>query len=221
VTEASDRLISGLVDDLEPVQPLPRLRFAFAIVLAVWAAVLGLVLWSQEAAPGARSLLDNRIYLASFIGLLVAASGGTLSALAAGQPGRERAETGGLFVSLIGLSAAAVACLVGLVGTGGLDLVASPSPSGADLMCFQKGVFFSILPAGVILSFLVRGWTAHPIRAALVAAATAGALGAAIVHLSCDNLSPRHLLVGHLSVPIVLGLLGLYPLGLLLRRLRG
>ncbi len=218
MTDAADRLISGLVDDLQPIRPLPRLRSAFAIVLAVWTAVLGIVMWTQETALGARSLLGDPIYLASFAGLFVAALGGTLSALAAGQPGRERAETSGLIVALIGLVAAAAACLVGM---GGVDFTANASPGGADAMCFQKGIFLSVLPAGVILSFLVRGWASHPFRAALVAVAAAGALGGAIVHLGCDVLGPRHLLMGHLSVPVVLGLLGLYPVGALLRRLRG
>jgi hypothetical protein len=217
VTDSTDRLISGMVQDLEPVHTLPRLRSAFAMVLAVWAAVLGLVLWSQETVTGAHSLGVNGVYLASFIGLLVSALGGTLSALAAGQPGREPLETMGLAVSALGLIAAAIACLVGM---GGPDLVVHPSPPGANAMCFQRGVFLSILPAGVILSFIGRGWVAHPKRAALMAAGAAGALGGSIVHLSCDFLGPTHLLMGHLSVSVVLGLLGLYPLGLLLRRLR-
>ncbi|MBJ17805.1 MAG: DUF1109 domain-containing protein [bacterium] len=217
MTGSTDRLISGLVDDLESVRPLPRLRFAFAIVLAVWATVLGVVLSSQETPLGAHSLLADRVFLAAFLGLLVAALGATMSALAAGQPGRERAEIVGLTISLVGLLGAALACVVGM---GSFDLAAHPSPPGADAMCFQKGALMSVLPSGVILSFLVRGWTAHPIRAALTAAVAAGALGATIVHLSCELLGPRHLLMGHLSVPIVLGLIGLYPLGALLRRLR-
>ncbi len=72
----------------------------------------------------------------------------------------------------------------------------------------------------ILLTFLVRGWMARPIRAALVAAAASGALGGIIVHLSCDFLGPRHLLIGHLTVPVVLALLALYPLGVLFRRLR-
>lgn len=78
----------------------------------------------------------------------------------------------------------------------------------------------SLLPAGVIISFLVRGWTARPIRAAAIALLGSGALGMLIVHLSCGFLGPKHLLVSHLSVPIVLVVLGLYPTGVLLRRMR-
>ena len=166
---------------------------------------------------GARSLIANRVYLGSFLGLLVAALGATVSALAAGVPGRERLEIGGMLAALLGLFSAAIACLVGM---NELGLSAGASPAGADAMCFRKGALLSLLPAGVILSFLVRGWAAHPVRAALVALLGSGALGALIVHLSCDLLGPRHLLVSHLSVPIVLVLLGIYPLAVVLRRIR-
>lgn len=217
MTGASDRLISDLVDDLEPVRPLPRLRLAFAVILALWATMLGLVLWAKEGDAGVRSLFTNRIYFGSFVGLMVASFGGTISALAAGIPGRERLEIRGMLVSLIGLLAAAAACLVGIYELG---LSALPSPEGIDAMCFQESALLSLLPAGVILSFLVRGWAAHPVRAALVALLGSGALGAMIIHMSCGFLGPRHMLMSHLSVPIVFVVLGIYPLAVVLRRLR-
>ncbi len=217
VTGTSDRLISDLVDDLEPVRPLPRLRMAFAIILALWAAMLGIVLWAKEGDAGVQSLFANWIYFGSFLGLLVASFGGTSSALAAGIPGRERLEISGMLVSLVGLLAAAAACLIGIYQLG---LSTPVSPAGIDAMCFQEGALLSLLPAGVILSFLVRGWAAHPVRAALLALLGSGALGAMIVHMSCGFLGPRHMLLSHLSVPIVLVLLGIYPLAVVLRRVR-
>lgn len=218
MTSGSDRLITDLIEDLEPVRPLPRLRLAFAIVLTFWAALLGVVLWSEQGEVGLSSIFASRVYLASFIGLLIASLGGTVSALASGVPGRERLELGGTALSLLGLVAAALACVIGISAHG---LPATPSPEGADMMCFRTGAFLSLLPAGVILSFLVRGWAARPIRASMIALVASGALGALIVHASCGFVAPRHLLVGHLSVPIVLTLLGVYPLAILLRRLRG
>jgi uncharacterized membrane protein len=217
MTDASQRLISRLVEDLEPVRPLPPIRQAFAWILALWAALLGVVLWSKQGELGVSFLFENRIYLASFSGLVVAAIGGTTSALAAGIPGRERLEGSGMLLALVGLAAAALACGIGIASLGAL---APASPEGVDAKCFGESALLSLLPAGVILGFLVRGWAAKPVRAAWIALLGAGALGALIVHVSCSFLAPRHLLVSHLSVPVVLALLGVYPLAVMLRRIR-
>ena len=88
-------------------------------------------------------------------------------------------------------------------------------------MCFEHAALLSLLPAGVIFTFMIRGWTARPIRASLIALVASGALGAGIVHVTCGYLGPKHILIGHLSVPLVLAALGLYPLAVLVRRLRG
>ncbi len=217
MTSASDRLISSLVKNLEPVRPLPRLRLAFSIILAVWATLLGVVLWVQETEVGVRSLFSSRLYFGCFAGLAIASIGATGSALAAGIPGRERVETGGMLLALVGLLAAALACLVGM---NDLTVMAHAGPPGVDGMCFRKGALFSLLPAGVILSFLVRGWSAHPFRAAMIALLASGALGALIVQTSCGYIDARHLLISHFSVPIVFAALGVYPLFVILRHLR-
>jgi uncharacterized membrane protein len=217
-TNTTERLINRLGEDLEPVRPLPRLRSAFAIVLAVWATFLGLVVLGTDAAIATGSLMGNQIYLASFVGLVVAALGGTASALAGGIPGREKVETVGMMLAAVGLFAGAIACLVGIQSLG---TDAPNSPPGLDAMCFKEGALLSLLPAGVILSFLVRGWTARPVRAALIALLGAGALGAVTVHLNCGFLGPKHVILGHMSVPIVLIALGVYPVGFVLRRMRG
>lgn len=219
-TDSTDRLLEGLVEDLQPVRPIPRLRSAFAVILAVWAALLGVVLGSSHSDAGQRALgtlSTEPIYLVSFLGLALAALGGAVSALAAGVPGRARLELAGLTAAGVGLMAAAVACLVGLQATGFESLANDPH---SHAMCFRRGVYLSLLPAGVILSFLVRGWMIHPLRAAGVALLASGALGVSIVQLGCGWLEPRHLLMGHLSVPIALAALGFYPLGLILRKLR-
>lgn len=218
MTDSTDRLIAGMVDELEPVRPLPRLRSAFAVILSIWAALLGIVLWGQEGGSIPGSAMADWIYLAAFLGLVFASVGGTISALAAGTPGRERLELMGMALALLGLGAAAGACLIGMWTLGP---EASASPPGLDAMCLRHGGLLSLLPAGVILSFLVRGWAAHPVRASLVALGASGALGALIVHFTCGFVGPAHLLASHLSVPVALALLGVYPLALILRRLRG
>ncbi len=217
MTESTERLISSLAADLEPVRPLPRLRSAFAAVLAVSLTILALALLGDKAQPGIASILSDRIYLTSFIGLLIAAFAGTTAALASAVPGRARLELGGLGLAWLGLATAASMCLIGMRALG-LDALASPA--GLDAMCFGRASLCLLLPAAAMLSFLVRGWATHPVRAASIALLGSGAIGAGIVHAGCGFLAPKHLLISHLSVPIVLLLLGLYPLSLMLRRIR-
>lgn len=212
----TDRLIDRLTEELEPVRPLPRLRTAFAFVLAVWAAILAVGLLGSSTGWVWSTLQSNWIYGASFVGLVVAALGGTASVLAAGVPGRERVEQAGMFLAFAGLTAAAVVCWMAIP-----DVGANHSYPGVDGMCFQDAVWSSLLPAGVIFTFLVRGWVSRPIVASLVGLLASAGVGALLVHLSCSLITPKHILVGHLSVPFVLGVLGMYPLGWLIRRLRG
>jgi hypothetical protein len=216
-THSTERLIESLGADLVPTRPLPRLRSAFAIVLTVWASIVGLLALGTNFSINHSALIGSRFYLGCFVGLVIAALGGTASALAAGVPGRERLEVAGVGIAAFGLFAGALACLIG-IRTVGIDSVA---PDAArNLMCFEEGAFLSLLPAGVILSFLVRGWTARPFRAALIALLGSGALGALIIHLSCGLLAPKHLILGHMSVPIVLMVLGVYPVAVVLKRMR-
>ena len=210
----------SIVTQIMPVEAMPDWRRRFdkhTNLLAVWSTVLGVVVLQAGEGIGS-SLLGGGFYLASFLGLLAAALGGTLSALASGVPGRDRMEQIGSSLAAFGLFAAAAACLVGMRSASVEFQHATP---GMDAMCFEKAALFSLLPAGIIFTFLIRGWAMKPIRASLIALIASGALGAGIVHIACGHLGPRHVLIGHLSVPLVLAVLGLYPLGVLLRRLRG
>jgi len=216
-TDATERLIESLGADLVPPRPLPRLRSAFAIVLTVWATMVGLVAVGTHFSINYNALMGSRFYLGCFVGLVIASLGGTASALAAGIPGRERLEIVGIGIAAFGLFAGALACVIAMQSLGVDAIAADPT---RDAMCFEEGALLSLLPAGVILSFMVRGWTARPFRAALIALLGSGALGALIVHLSCGFLAPKHLILGHLSVPIVLMVLGVYPVAVMLKRLR-
>ena len=99
----SDRLIGGLVDNLESVKPLPSLRSVFAIVLVGWGAALGVALRSQSYPPDVNRLSMDRGCFVTFVGLLLSALGLVLSAPAVSQPGRDGLEPSGLIVSFAGL----------------------------------------------------------------------------------------------------------------------
>jgi hypothetical protein len=212
VIDPTERLISSLGDDLRPVHPLPRLRTVFAIVLGIAVASIAFVSLSGAGRIATQALSGSSLYLACGVALIVAGCAGTISALAAGVPGRERLGEAATLAAALALLAGAAACGFAM------GLQASSSPPGLDVQCFSVGTVLSVFPAGVILGFLLRGWIARPLRAALIALLAAGALGSMVVHLHCGFVAPRHLLLGHLSVPVVWALVGLYPVFVLTRR---
>lgn len=217
MTHSTENLISDLVEDLAPVKPVLPMRLAVGLVLGVAAGLIGVVLIRQEGPLGASHLLSDSIYLATFLGLTSVAVGGTISAIASGRPGREGLETSSRWGGVAGLAAGALTCGFGMASLG---LGLGASPSGFDAGCLERSILFSLLPALVIGFFVLRGWSTSPFLSALIALASAGGIGGVLVHLSCPFLEPQHLLLGHLSAPVILAALGFYPLGLLFRRLR-
>lgn len=210
------RLVDGLARDLRPVRRLPRLRSVACALVGLWGAVAGLVLWGTGARgdlPGL--LLVDPLYAAVLAGLLTAAIGGSLAALASGVPGRQRAVRVGGAVALGGLAVALGACVAGLVA----EHAAPGWPTATDRTCFRHATLFGLAPAVALLAFALRGWVERPLRAALATVVGGSAVGAAILHLVCPApVAPAHLLLGHVLVPVALGLAGALPLGAALRR---
>ena len=76
----------------------------------------------------------------------------------------------------------------------------------------------SIVPSAIVSMFVFRGWTHSPLKSALISLVAAGAIGGVVIHLGCAYVHPQHMLLGHVSVPLALAVVGSYPLGALLRR---
>ena len=189
---------------------------AFAAVLVLWAAMAGVVfLTGTLRADLWNDLLGNGPFGAVLAGLVLAGVAGSIAALAAGVPGRERVVRAGALVALAGVAGAIGTCLAAIASTG-VEYGGTLADHG---LCFRNAAYFSLLPAAGLMAFMLRGWVGQPGRAAVVALAGAAGLGALVVHLSCPLSGPQHLLLGHAGVPVVLALLGALPLGLLLRRL--
>ena len=115
---------------------------------------------------------------------------------------------------LTGLAAAAAVCILHIVLLG----FSYGSALSADTMCFRSSVVFASFPIGVLLAFVMRGWVERPQRAALVSLAGAAAVGALVLQLSCAAEGPRHLLLGHVLVPLVVSSVCAVPLGFVIRR---
>jgi hypothetical protein len=206
----SRRFIETLADDLTPVRPIARLRRIGAGVAFLWIVV----------AAGAFALLGLRADLLSalaespavgviFVGLVLVAVGGVGAGLAASVPGREVAARGSLATGLVGVSLSAVVGGV-LVIRGGAPLVPA-APISADVSCLGVALLLALPPALGALLFMARAAAYRPVLVCLFAATGSVALGALVVHLSCDCIHPRHLIVSHALAPVAGALLLTLP----------
>ena len=130
-------LIRELARDLEPVEPIPRLRTVMAGAIALWFAATAVGL----AALGLRPDLVETTFgvhgvLGVLIGLGLAGFGSVAAVCAMGVPGRELLARSALCVSMLGMVIA--------VGVGALLLATSSVtetgvPFTGDLGCLASG----------------------------------------------------------------------------------
>ncbi len=209
-------LIESLVADLPPVRRLPSLRGLLAVVLALWVA--DFIAYRLMRGPIDGSL--ERLTASWGVGIVVLGLGlaafcGAIAGLAAGMPGRETLGRVTRCLALLGLGfASAIALASSVTGVDG----GAGMPIHLDGLCFSKAIMMALLPGGALLVFLLMGWVQRPMSSAAIALVGAFGLGALTVHLVCPLPGARHMLIGHLGAPVVMSLLGLLPLGLLLRR---
>lgn len=213
--EQTQRLIAQLANDLTPVRRVPRLRSVASAVLAVSFAVLAYSVSRGGVREDCWQLVTgNANFAAVLLGLAICGIGATLAALAGALPGREAVFRRGGIAAGLGLALAVVA--------GAFTLATQASVAGSlrdDWMCLRAALMLSPLPIAAVLFASSRGWVARPGLTAIAALAGAGAAGALGIHLACDMIGARHILLGHVSVPVVLALVACLPAAMLLRRL--
>jgi hypothetical protein len=212
---STDSLVREMARDLRQVKRVASLRVSLLFVLGLWGLVLvAFGTLSKLRADLVADLLSSPAYLSVAAGLVMIAVGGSLAALAAGIPGRDRASRGGAGAALVGLVLGGVGCGFALASVG----LRHGSPMAADLSCFLHSMALAILPVLVVVGVVVRRWVVQPVLAGALSLGSAAAYGALLTQLACQSWGPRHLLLGHLAVPVVLALVGVLPLALLLRR---
>jgi len=207
-----EQRIRELVADLEPVEPLPRLRWLAAGAVGLAAAGAGLE-WALGG-PGPRlDVWDQSGFLAVLLGLAAVAAGTTAAALASSVPGRER--TGRLGWGLAALGATAIAGF-------GLAALASGAAGSEGFawpwFCIGRAGWIGVLPAAALALFAARAFAARAATTALAACLGAMALGAGVVQLSCRDEGALHVWVGHALGPALLAGLLAIPCALWLRR---
>lgn len=217
MTDSHERTTPGLIDelvrDLAPVRPFPSLAAGLAWVLGAWgiAAGLSMLLHADPSGSIAKASSDPWFALV-VLGLSVGALAGSVGAILSVLPGRERETHRAWRVSVLGLG---VAVLVGAAATGfGIDPVATPFAKDAG--CFALGAAVGIVPLGVLVAIARHGFVQQATRSALIALAGGFALGGLAVQLFCQQPGAAHMLLGHVSVPIVMMTLAAFPLARLL-----
>jgi hypothetical protein len=148
----TEDLIRELARDLDPVEPLPRIRTVTTGVAALWFAAAGIGLTVLGLRPDlVEATLQVRGVAVVFAGLGLAGVGGVIAALAMGVPGREVLARSALAVAILGMVVAAA------IGT--LLFATSPAagarvPFTGDLACLTVAllVAHALAPAvGVLL----------------------------------------------------------------------
>jgi hypothetical protein len=213
-----EALIRELARDLEPVQPIPRIRTVMAGVIALWfaAAAIGFAVLGLRPDLG-EAMIGVRGVAIVFAGLGLAGLGGVVAALGMGVPGREALARVALALAILGMVIA--------VGVGTLLFAISPVTDArlfvrGDLACLTVASLVGLFPAVAVVWFAGRALLFRPVIAVLAAAAGTAALGAITAQGSCPHPEMRHLLVAHALAPGFGVLLLTLPLLVALKRFR-
>ena len=212
----SEALIRDLARDLDPVQPIPRIRTVMTGVIALWFAVAAIGFTVLGLRPdSADAMIGVRGAAAVFAGLGLAGLGGVVAALAMGVPGREVLARVALALAILGMLIAA--------GVGALLFAVSPVAEvrvswTADLACLTVAILVGLFPAVGVVWFAGLALPFRPVIVVLAAAAGAVALGAITAEASCTHSEMRHLLVAHALAPAFGVVLLTLPLLVALKR---
>lgn len=213
---STEDLVQQLVGNLSPMKPIARLRVAASAVVALWFAAVVATDWMTGTWPriGEAAFWSDPITVMILLGLMVAAAGAVVAALASAVPGREPLARAG-WVSAGTAAVWLIGCGLWAVVGGESEPAASSFAGSAS--CLAHALLLAI-PAALATSFyLSRGAPQHRLIASGVAAAGAASLGAVAVHATCSVTGGFHLLVGHCLTPIIAGLLLALPLAGLIR----
>ncbi|MCP3985038.1 MAG: DUF1109 domain-containing protein [bacterium] len=213
----SEDLIRELARELEPVQPLPPLRFVVGGLLGLWALVAAVGVAVLGSRPDlAQAWLGRGGVAFVFGGLGLAGVAGLAASVALGVPGRERLVRLALLAAGVGMVLAA--------GGGSLLFLESAMPWNgggfrADLDCLAVALVVGIFPGLGVVAFAGRAAAFRPVVLVVAAAASAAALGTIVAQASCPMVNLRHLLMGHALAPAVGVLVLSVPLLVALRRI--
>ena len=208
-------MLEGLVQNLEPVRPIPPLRSLFLTLALIFgvAVVLNLLWVGFSFTP--HSAWRQAPFLVLLIGLVVTAAGSMLAAVSGAIPGREGLARRGRRTACAG---ALMASLGGILGLAGADNVVAPFPLSITVACAWRASALGAVPAAALCIYLARAFERRPGVGAVFACVGAVTMGSGLVHASCPSREALHLLLGHWIAPLGLALLLALPFSLLIRQ---
>ena len=150
----TESMLRELARELQPVRPVPPLRAVAGAVAGAWLLALGVGWVLSDSTHGMAPAEQWRTpdFLAALVGLVAAAGGASLAAIAGAVPGRFEEERAGRWGGLAGIGVAVAAGLVAAISGDGASRVGAVSSAG----CFAVAVGLGLAPALLIWVFLVR-----------------------------------------------------------------
>lgn len=217
MSRPTEDVVARLIDELEPVRPMPPLRWQVAAIAAVWAGTGALAALVVDLHP--LGALRRGGVSSCVMGVLIVVSvSGLVMGLASQIPGRERLVTGAMVGMMLGLGLAAAVAGV-LPGS-----LADAGSIAQCLDCTSHAILLAVPSGLVALSIALRGAGWHAARTGIGIAIGAASLGALLIHVSCSSESPWHWLIAHAVLPIAvasaLGMLAAWFLAAAARRVR-
>jgi hypothetical protein len=213
---SAEERLRELVRELEPVRPIPPLRALAVLALALWALALLGDRWAgaPHLRPASDAAWSQAAFLAQLAGLGAAAVGFSFAALASAIPGREGALRLGLGAGALGICAALLGGLCGILDPAPLADGGLGASAGCMLRALRLGLASGLL--GCVFMSRAR-FVRRPLGPVLLALAGGSALGALAVHVTCPSNAALHQLVGHVLAPLVLSAALAFPVAAILR----
>ena len=204
MSQTTEHLIAGLIEDLKPIAPLRR---SGGMVLALFALGLGVIGMSlqfslradlRSGQPDPMALIGAGLFL-----VLALASFWAVIDMARPYVGVRR-EGWGWTALMAGVLPTAAMISLAMTWLRGAPMPLSLD--GGD--CLRFGLGWGLLSAGMQVWWLRRGAPSRPERAGLLVGVGAGAAGIFAVSLYCPHSDLVHIGIWHGLTVIVAGLLG-------------